>query len=359
MPKCVMFQNGIAISPNGNIRPCCHIDFVKQEDGGIIDWDKLHISNYHSQIWKEEFNRLEKIQETDWLPECRQCKRSEVLEKDSPRLKYNEMYENVNGIVYWDLKISNTCNLMCRMCGPGSSSIWKQNIKNSEYLNSVVHNFDTHNWHSSHLDFIKKEIVNAHTIKFTGGEPMLVKHVKEVINYLIEIGVSKNINLKFITNATVPFTSYWQNVFTQFKSIKVDVTIDGTGSRFEYIRAGANWDQVNANVQSMLKFASKHENINVAGGGTLQALNASVMNETQVWAESIGLDFDWGSEIFDPDFMTFASLNENLRNRYNIESETPFDPKKLEQLKKYMYAIDKIYGTDFKVACPEFFEDSE
>jgi hypothetical protein len=55
--------------------------------------------------------------------------------------------------------------------------------------------------------------------------------------------------------------------------------------------------------------------------------------------------------------LTYASLNVKLRQRYNISSEYEYDENMYKELLKQMAIKDKLLGTDFKSACPEFFED--
>jgi len=55
--------------------------------------------------------------------------------------------------------------------------------------------------------------------------------------------------------------------------------------------------------------------------------------------------------------LTYASLNVKLRQRYNISSEYEYDENMFNELLKQMAIKDKLLGTDFKSACPEFFED--
>ena len=349
MPKCMMFKHGITINPRGKVRPCCSFQNKNLKDYTIDQYD----------LWRKQFDDFYDASLSDWLPECLECQENEQRGFYSLRLQANNKYQHreVYGLKYWDLKISNTCNLMCRMCSPGDSSIWNATLKNN--LDLDWHEMPTsskNSWHDTDLPFVKEQLHDAELIKFTGGEPMLVKHVKEVINYLIEIGVSENVELLMTTNATISFSNYWEDLISKFKSITITCSIDAVGSRYEYIRAGANWQEVNTNVQHMVSLSKKYNNFNVNVYTTCTALNASNRSAIDNWIKTIGIDHTYSIEVVHPYFMSYSSLDDTLRQRYNVNSRYDFNVNHLSMLKKQMSYIDEIYGTDFKTECPEFFE---
>ena len=351
MPKCMMFKHGITINPRGKVRPCCSF-----QNKNLVDY-----TIDQKELWRKQFDDFYESSLDNWLPECLECMENEQRGFESLRTQANRRYDNnyTYGLKYWDLKISNTCNLMCRMCSPGDSSIWHTTLKNNPQFDwHETPTSSKNSWHDTDLPFVKEQLYDAELIKFTGGEPMLVKHVKQVIDYLIEIGVSENVELLMTTNATVPFVDYWQDLITKFKRITITCSIDAVGSRYEYIRAGANWDQVNNNVQHMLNLSHKHDNFHVNVYTTSTVLNASNRDAINNWVDSINIPHTYSIEVVHPYFMSYSSLNENLRTRFGVNSRYDFNPEHLEMLKKQMNYIDHIYGTDFETECPEFFKDN-
>ena len=349
MPKCAMFKHGMTINTRGKVKPCCSFDHLNNDDYTISE----------TELWQKQFAEYDKLMQDDWIPQCIDCK---ILEKDggsSLRTRSNEYYKKSSGLKYWDLKISNTCNLMCRMCSPSDSSKWVQNLKNYKelewtYTPSQYEN-KKYSWHDTDLPLVKELLNDIDILKFTGGEPMLVKHVKEIIDHLINTGVSKNTTLHLTSNATVPFVDYWEDLIPKFKNVRVRNSIDAIGSRYEYIRAGANWEEVERNIIHQLNLKNKYSNFDTFVDCTAQALNACCIDDIKTWAKNLEIDFV-SSTLRHPSYMSYASLDETLRIRYNVDSDVPFDPAQLQQLKTQMSYIDKIYGTDFKTECPEFFE---
>lgn len=340
----------MTINPRGKVRPCCMFD-NKDLDYTIEETAK----------WQAHFADLyERSLSDEWMPECRECMHEERDTGKSLRVHSLEDYDNLEtqGLKYWDLKISNTCNLMCRMCSPNDSSTWYQAAKNNpvEWAQHITDSMsDKLTWHDTHLPYVKEQLYDADVVKFTGGEPMLVKHVKQVIQHLIDTETSYGVSLRLTTNATVEYDAWWQSLTKYFKEVRISMSIDGYGKRFEYQRAGAKWEDVKRNAL-IVRDQQEHNNFFCNISYTPTAINAAITDKTREWAKSEDIFFHHGVEVYNPKYMSYASLDEKLRSRYNVNSDTPFDPAQLQKLKTQMSYIDKIYGTDFKTECPEFFE---
>ena len=77
-----------------------------------------------------------------------------------------------------------------------------------------------------------------------------------------------------------------------------------------------------------------------------------------LWALfNLKIKFSKSVEIYRPHYLTYASLNNKLTERYNITSHYEYDEKVFKELLKHMEIKDRLMGTDFKKTCPEFFED--
>jgi MoaA/NifB/PqqE/SkfB family radical SAM enzyme len=329
----------------------------------MFDSDDLDYTIDEEHLWRPAFDKFyEKSLSDEWMPECIDCMEEEQ-EPDSRSLRVESLqkYDNADthGLKYWDLKISNTCNLMCRMCGPNDSSTWMKNAKANPVFDWPEHVKESLtaklSWHDTFLETVKDSLWDIDVLKFTGGEPMLVKHVKEVIQHLIDQGASKSVSLRLTTNATVVYDEWWQNLVHEFKNVCVSMSIDGYGKRFEYQRAGASWEQVEKNAKLISK-QQKHKNFFCNIAYTPTSINAAITDQTRAWAEENNLYFHKGVVVHKPTYMGYASLDYPLRTRYNIQSDVPYDPAQFEILKKQMSYIDKVYNTDFKTECPEFFD---
>ena len=177
-----------------------------------------------------------------------------------------------------DLKFSNKCNLHCLMCSAGNSDMWvpldekinqyliKKNLKRDVRADSILghsdESQDTELYHSSdHLigrsaeqfrsavasfpqeryEEIKSLIPQLQEIQCTGGEPFVSKQFIELLEYAIETGHAGHIALEITTNGT-KFVADVMELLIHFKHIRFLVSIDGTGSIYDYIRAPFKYD---------------------------------------------------------------------------------------------------------------------
>ena len=177
-----------------------------------------------------------------------------------------------------DLKFSNKCNLHCLMCSTGNSDMWipldekinqylikrdlKRDVRTDSSLRWDDESQDTALYHSSdHLikgsaekfrsavasfpqeryEEIKSLIPQLQEIQCTGGEPFVSKQFIELLEYAIETGHAGHIALEITTNGT-KFVADVMELLIHFKHIRFLVSIDGTGSTYDYIRAPFNYD---------------------------------------------------------------------------------------------------------------------
>lgn len=324
MPKCKMFQHGMTISPSGSPRPCCAI---RPTYGNSIRFQD-------TDVWKAKFKELENQMELGWIPECAECKIGEEINGHSLRTNANlSISEDAQGIVYWDLKINNTCNLACRMCDSWSSSTWEQLVKQNPGVFSQNTILPGNKWHRDIAEMLPY-LLDAKTIKFTGGEPFLIPHVRTIIDYLVKTEASYVMDLKITSNGTQDFTN-WIDQLSQFKTTSVLFSLDASGERFEYIRSGASWQQVSDNILK-LKTTAKNKNIkNIAFGVTAlpQALNVNHLEDLRVWCAANKLPFGLSPPVINPAHMAPGALN---------------DPVLKSQLIEYMKTLDAIHGTDYR-----------
>lgn len=86
------------------------------------------------------------------------------------------------------------------------------------------------------------------------------------------------------------------------------------------------------------------------------SINAAQDVLAEQWAKSEGISFSKSVEIYRPNYLTYRSLNNSLRERYNIQTKYEYNENVYKELLKHMAIKDKLMGTNFKLACPEFFE---
>lgn len=233
-----------------SVRPCSLVPLYPEGDKA---WDiESNIRNTRNNpTWKHVRKMLAAGQFND-IKECRVCINNEALGLSSPRTENNKFYteflsidivdkvkkivannNQVNDVYSLDYYPSNYCNYSCIMCSGGASSqrltyeVNLTNFKKKLVLNDVDADF---------YDILKTvEIIN-----FTGGETLLQTQVHDLIDYLIQQDLAKNITITLLTNAS-SYPTVLIEKFKQFKNVVYTISVDGVGDVIEYQRRGAKW----------------------------------------------------------------------------------------------------------------------
>ena len=165
-----------------------------------------------------------------------------------------------------EIKINNLCNLKCRMCNPLDSTQWKDwnsivehYKKEDNYLVKAVEDLgltkapyvglfdDKKEW----WDSLRKLLPHFKRVEFAGGEPLMDPMHYKILDLLSENG--KNIEIKYATNGTVlGIKGRWiKDYWPKFKSVAVNVSIDGIDEVYEYVRSNGKFQDVVDNVRIM------------------------------------------------------------------------------------------------------------
>lgn len=243
--KCAAIDHGVTVFPNGKIAPCCRIkgDYLKP------------ISMLADP------NRFADLK-TEYPPgACESCISDESNQLPSYRQHFNSIVTDQPGLQFVDIRNTNLCNLKCRYCGPHFSSQWAKEL---EYQTPIVHQ-DIEPWKPT------LATNSLHWLYFTGGEPMIAQDHWQLLQELVYRNKAPNIKLTYNSNLTV--TRYKdidiQDLWSQFKHVSVNCSIDAIGKPLEYIRSGANWQQIENN----LKLLNQFKNISITLTPVISILN--------------------------------------------------------------------------------------
>lgn len=185
-----------------------------------------------------------------------------------------------------EIKLNNLCNLKCRMCNPLDSTSWKDwdevkpfYEKEDNILIPIIDALtdtpgsyigpfdDSANW----WDSFEKLLPYFRRVEFAGGEPLMDPYHYKILDKLAEYG--DNIELKYATNGTTlgikggrTIHDYWP----KFKSIAVNVSIDGIYDVYEYIRGNGKFSDIEENIKVFKSFPNVSR---VVGAFTVQSNN--------------------------------------------------------------------------------------
>ena len=185
-----------------------------------------------------------------------------------------------------EIKLNNLCNLKCRMCNPLDSTNWKDwdkvvpfYKKENNFLVPTIGNIvktpgqyigafdDTDNWWAS----FEKLLPYFRRVEFAGGEPLMDPQHYRILDMLKPYG--SNIEIKYATNGTTLGISKGRTIYDywpHFRSVAVNVSIDGIHDVYNYIRGNGDFNQVEENVKEIKKIPNVSR---VVGAFTAQAGN--------------------------------------------------------------------------------------
>jgi len=185
-----------------------------------------------------------------------------------------------------EIKLNNLCNLKCRMCNPLDSTNWKDwdkvepfYKKENNYLVGTIRELvdtpgkyigtfdDSDNWWTS----FEKLLPYFRRVEFAGGEPLINPQHYKILDMLKPYG--KDIEIKYATNGTTLGISKGRTIhdyWPHFRSVAVNVSIDGIHDVYNYIRGNGDFNQVEENIKEIKKIPNVSR---VVGAFTAQAGN--------------------------------------------------------------------------------------
>jgi molybdenum cofactor biosynthesis enzyme MoaA len=158
-----------------------------------------------------------------------------------------------------DISITNLCNLRCRMCTPGLSNALMQDNKFFKENNLLEQVTEVTGWwndavysykieESDSWKWLMENTAQLTTLKMSGGEPFYNQNVIRLLDKCIADGTAKNIILNFRTNATL-FTAELLTKLAKFKHNWHDLSVDGHGTAYDYIRYPSLFTELDSNIR--------------------------------------------------------------------------------------------------------------
>ena len=333
LPKtiCMLPWVSIETSPMGTTRPCCMAhDEITDENGKKYDLNETNIEiAYHSRYMQ---NLREQFRAGEKPATCRRCWEEEAAGRDSKRIhsqvRLKELYKQVDWenndpdqLWFVDLKLGNICNLKCRICGSWSSSKWAE--EELAYMPDLKNKKEhiAYTWlkqgawprkTTTFWDNMKALLPNIKYFEFTGGEPWMIQEHWDLLQYAVDSGYSKDIDIHYNTNATQwprtkDFDAY--ALFQQFGRVDIAFSIDNVGDRFEYERYGANWDIANKIIDEIHLYKNNSiPNITTQLCFTINIQNVYYLDELLAWAETKQFGSIYFNMMHSPDHMSIQKM---------------------------------------------------
>ena len=215
---------------NGDTAPCCQGDALRGNETlesirqQMLKGDKPRACG-SCYLKEKDSNYSPRIQETiDWLK------------------KFGEPNIEKPTLQYVDIRFDPTCNLKCKMCGPGSSTLWQKEKKVNIPLNEL---------NKEYLYSVDKKLLKK--VYLAGGEPTFIKGYHLFLDELHQV----NPNCEVIINTNLKkLPDSWKAIIKKIKNLTIVCSCDAIGTLGTYVRYPLGWEEFEENV----KFVSEHAN---------------------------------------------------------------------------------------------------
>jgi len=177
------------------------------------------------------------------------------------RLESVNDLNNIEKPYFFDVRLSNKCNLMCRSCNPDFSNLIEKELKEFKITHPTVSVKLFKYSNLAHIDI--KELTKKHRVYLTGGEPTVMQEVYDWMQECIDKNKT-NFNFTLGTNGQ-RINKKFLNLTKYFTDLNFSVSLDGFGIINDYWRWGSKFETVIENMH-VLKRQGHNININCVPG---------------------------------------------------------------------------------------------
>jgi len=179
------------------------------------------------------------------------------------------------------------------MCSPHDSSSWIKEwklqypkYKTLELIKDQI--WDDRNrdytWYQNNkfLNEMKQQAMFIKELYFAGGEPLLIPEHYKILEFMVETGNAKNCVLRYNSNG-LELPEKLFELWTHFKQVKFNFSIDALEERNDYIRYPSKWANVVSNLE---RLDDTPDNIIVNIACAVQLMNVLTIPDLVHWKES-------------------------------------------------------------------------
>jgi len=346
---CPAFYLDATINSAGSYSPCTALG------GGAFKFD----NHSFKAIWMNPAleDSRQRSRNGEQLEMCKRCwseeqlgftsERQYLIKDLPPGLDYTDPGYYKSGPRHLNIKVSNICNLRCRTCQSVDSYLYhiegeyyekKNNISRTPYTREKFKKHFT----DEQLDELFEFSANLERIELYGGEPFLDDQVPKFLTRLIDAGLSKKIDLSVSTNATHKLSDTWRKILTNFNEVIVNVSIDGIGKKFTYMRHPGDWKDVEQNLSDLFKLEYSSQRVTIQPVITVSALNVWNVNDVFEYFKSYNVEpfiilVQW------PNYYCVNVLPDSIKQLL-IERLNSYDNSKFEPIINLINTQPTSYG---------------
>jgi MoaA/NifB/PqqE/SkfB family radical SAM enzyme len=355
---CAAPWRGLHINPRGDVKTCCAGD--PNMLGNLNEQSITEI--LHGPVMQEIRQSLRRGEPHAYCYNCVQAERYGRSERDwhnsvSPEFDPVQASDLEHVPVLIDVRWNITCNLSCNYCGDKCSSRWAA-------LKQIPFRSGARPYYTQVCDYLEKHRDHIREVALVGGEPLLLPENERLLDV-----IPKDCVVTLITNAAVKFSeNRIFNKLMQRQKVGWSLSFDNIADRFEYVRHGADWPELQRNLD-VIQQAMREQGHWGGIHAVYNIYNATRLCEFTQFARDRGLTIQWQSlyqpECLDPSRLGAAvielamvEIDRLLASGLCLESETNFfqsvktqmhtQQDLISQFRTHIHDMENIYHTDQK-----------
>lgn len=213
--------------------------------------------------------------------ECWTCRSEEKYKPGYRAASFKIIPEGLpdTKVGWLDIQADMTCNGGCLICGPGNSSFWQSELaKYNEHVPYRSPNSELYTNIDKVFDSI--DVSELANMQFLGGEPFL----SDVDEYsLKKIPNPERCQIQYTTNGSIYPSASRIKLWEKFKNVYITLSIDGVGSKFEYLRYPLKWNTIENNVRRLINETDEKVHFHI--NHTVTPFNAYYYQDLVDWVD--------------------------------------------------------------------------
>lgn len=288
---------------------------------------------------------------TDWDPACHRCQHMESKGQKSFRMRANDRphifgfspEDQPGDITSLEFQFDSECNGACLVCGPKNSTTWQKYISTDGKEIKKIIDISNEITRSSRFDVVREitKFDKIRLVTFLGGEPLKSDFHLRIMEEINKVKNLNDLSLSYVTNGSMRPSPEVIKLWSQCKSVQINVSVDGIGEHFNYLRWPLQWHQVCDNIRFILD--QKLPNLKLASSYCITPFNIFYHDRYVAWATDFFKNDTNVIPFFRSPFRSDGVINLNSipdRLKYEIlRKYTKSDPNLIKVMEVYVETL--------------------
>lgn len=379
--RCILAETSLSLHNGGHVSICNGSrQMFADGNGDLITLDKHSLEHAWSSPTRKEIVRS--LANNIKHENCLDCWLKEEAGFPSMRKIHNQnlaidsRLDSQPQVLI--LKPGNVCNLGCRHCDSSVSSGWYQddfqsNYKDldyEEYLKKFEVTRNSYSIDNANWNVIKDWSKNVVYWDLYGAEPLLIKPLLDALHEPVQSGTADKQSIHINTNGTI-WREEFVDLFKNFKSVNLDISVDGINEQFDYLRYPAKFNDVLNNILKYQKLSNNIPSIKTSVTVTVSIFNVLDLDKILKFFNDLQINCSFNL-LHNPEYYNLRILpttaklavKNHLLKKFNHPLKRPImefvdleidTENSIENFFAITNKIDNLRNQSFKNTFPEMF----